>query len=53
MVEIGLAEYFGIGETIAIIATFLIMLHFSRREIKNMKVDLESKVLNDLNAQIH
>lgn len=53
MAEIGLAEYFGIGEAIAIIATFLITLYFSRKEVKGLKMDLESKVLNDLNAQIH
>lgn len=53
MADIGLAEYFGIGEAIAIIATFLVTLYFSRKEIKSLRVDLESKVLNDLNEQIH
>ena len=53
MADIGLVEYLNLGGDIAIIATFLLSLYFSLKEIKRLRVDLESKVLNDLNDQIH
>lgn len=52
MSELGIAEYFGIG-AVGIIATFFITLYFSRREIRNLRVDLETKVLNDLDNKLH
>ncbi|MEO9363623.1 MAG: hypothetical protein ABI348_06950 [Nitrososphaera sp.] len=53
MSELGIAEYFGIGEAVGIMATFFITLYYSRREIRNLRVDLETKVLNDLDDKLH
>lgn len=53
MSELGIAEYFGIGETVATIAIFLITPYYSQREIRNLRVDVETKVLNYLNEKIH
>jgi hypothetical protein len=53
MAEIGIAEYFALGEALTIIATFFITLHYSRKEIRNLRVDLETKVLNDLDDKLH
>lgn len=48
MTEIGIAEYFGIGEAIGIIATLFVILNFSRKQMQALSVDIETKVLNDL-----
>jgi hypothetical protein len=48
MTEIGIAEYFGIGEAIGIIATLFVILYFSRKQMQVLSVDIETKVLNDL-----
>jgi hypothetical protein len=53
MTEIGLAEYFGMGEAIGIIATLFVILHFSRRQMQTLSVDIETKVLNDLDERMH
>ncbi len=34
MSEIGIAEYFGIGEAIGIIATLFVILYFSRKQMQ-------------------
>ena len=48
MTEIGIAEYFGIGEAIGIIATLFVILNFSRKQMQALSVDIKTKVLNDL-----
>src|SRR5919197_2961292 len=53
MAELGLAEYFGIGETIGIITTLFVIFYYSRKQMKSLLVDLETKVLNDLDEKIH
>lgn len=53
MVEIGIEQYFGIGEAIGIIATMFVVLYFSRKQMDALSVDLETKVLNDLDLRIH
>jgi hypothetical protein len=52
MTEIGLAEYFGMGEAIGIIATLFVILYFSKRQMQTLSVDIETKVLNDLAARM-
>ena len=52
MTEIGLAEY-GMGEAIGIIATLFVILYFSRRQMQTLSVDIETKVLNDLDERMH
>ena len=52
MVEIGLAEYFGMGEAIGIIATMFVVLYFSRKQMGVLSVDIETKILSDLDLRI-
>ena len=47
MVEIGLAEYFGMGEAIGIITTMFVLLYFSRKQMEALSVDIETKILSD------
>ena len=42
-----------IAQTIGIIGTLLIALFFSRREIRELSVDTETKVLSDLDEKMH
>lgn len=52
MTEIGLAKYFGMGEAIGIIATLFVILYFSRKQMQSLSVDIETKILNDLDERI-
>ena len=36
MTEVGLAEYFGMGEAIGIIATLFVILYFSRKQMETV-----------------
>lgn len=40
MVEIGLEQYFGMGEAIGIIATMFVVLYFSRKQMEVLSVDI-------------
>jgi hypothetical protein len=53
MVEIGIEQYFGIGEAMGIIATMFVVLYFSRKQMDALSVDLETKVLSDLDLRLH
>ena len=53
MAELGIVEYFAIGEAVGIIATFFIITYYSRRGLKTVSTDLETKVLNDLDDKLH
>ena len=53
MTEIGIAEYFGIGEAVGIIATLFVIMYFSSKEMQALSVDIETKVLNDLAERMH
>src|ERR671928_330609 len=52
MAELGLAEYFGMGEALGIIATLFVILYFSRKQAQELTVDIETKVLNDLDEKV-
>ena len=53
MSEIGLVEYFGMREAIGIIATLFVILYFSKKQMQTLSVDIETKILNDLDERIH
>jgi hypothetical protein len=53
MTEIGLAEYFGMGEALGIIGTMFVILYFSRKQTEKLSEDIETKVLNDLAQRMH
>jgi len=44
MVEIGLAEYFGMAEAMGIIGTMFVVLYFSRKQTQKLSEDIETKV---------
>jgi hypothetical protein len=51
--EIGLAEYFSMAEAIGIISTLFVILYFSKKQIQGLSIDLETKILNDLDDKIN
>jgi hypothetical protein len=53
MSELGLVEYFSMAEALGIIATMLIVLYFSRKQTQSLSLDIETKILNDLNEKMH
>lgn len=52
MGEVGLEQYFGMGEAIGIIATMFVVLYFSRKQMQALSVDIETKVLSDLDLRL-
>ena len=53
MSELGLVEYFSMAEALGIIATMLIVLYFSRKQTQTLSIDIETKILNDLDDKLH
>jgi hypothetical protein len=53
MSELGLAEYFGMAEALGIIATLFVILYFSRKQMQSLSIDIQTKVLNDLDEKVH
>lgn len=53
MTELGLFEFFELGEAVGIIATFIVVLYYSRKQMQKITVDVESKILNDLDDKMH
>jgi hypothetical protein len=53
MAELGIAEYFSMAEALGIIATLFVILYFSRKQMQTLSVDIETKVLNDLDERMH
>ena len=48
MSEIGLAEIFSMAEASTLVATLFVILYFSRKQAQSLSVDIETKVINDL-----
>jgi hypothetical protein len=53
MTEVGIAEYFGMAEALGIIATLFVILYFNRKQMQSLSVDIETKVLSDLDEKMH
>ncbi|PWU80554.1 MAG: hypothetical protein DLM72_11620 [Candidatus Nitrosopolaris wilkensis] len=53
MVVVGIAEYFSMAEALGIIATLFVILYFSRKQMQSLSVDIETKVLSDLDEKMH
>lgn len=53
MADFGFSDLLSIVQTCAIIAALLITLYFSRRQMQALAVDLETRVLNDLDEKFH
>jgi hypothetical protein len=52
MVDIGTVEIIGLGAPLGIIGTMLIVLYFSRKQAQGFTLDIETKVLNDLDEKV-
>jgi hypothetical protein len=52
MAEIGLVDYFVMGEAVGIVATLLVSFYFSRKQMQKLSGDIETKVLSDLDEKI-
>ena len=48
MVELGLVDYFVMGEAVGIVATLLVSFFYSRKQMQKLSTDIETKVLSDL-----
>jgi hypothetical protein len=53
VLEIGYSDMLSIAQTIGIIGTLLITLYFSKREVRGLSVDIETKVLSNLDEKMH
>jgi hypothetical protein len=51
--KISIEGLFGIGEAVGIIATLFVILYFSRKQMQSLSIDLETKILNDLDEKIN
>lgn len=53
MADRGLPDLLSLVQTIAIIGALALTIYFSRRQIKAFEIDLETRVLNDLDEKFH
>ena len=51
--ELPVSELTSLAEAVGIIATLFVIFYFSRKEMRNVSIDVETKVLNDLDEKIH
>ena len=47
------SDMLSIAQTIGIIGTLLLTLYFSKRQVRGLSVDIETKVLSDLDEKMH
>jgi hypothetical protein len=53
VLDVGVSDTLSIAQTIGIIGTLLIALFLSRREVRELSIDIETKVLSDLDEKVH
>ena len=53
MVNIGYLDILQIAQTIGTVGTLLITLYFSNRQIRGLSIDIETKVIRDLDEKMH
>jgi len=51
MAQFGLADLLTLAQTVGIIGTMIMTLYFSKRQIQGLSVDVETRVLNDLDEK--
>jgi hypothetical protein len=51
--EFPVPERFSLAEAAGIIATLFVIFYFSRKEMRSVSIDIETKVLNDLDEKVH
>ena len=53
VLDIGISDILSIAQTVGIVGTLLIALILSRREVRDLSTDIETKVLSDLDEKMH
>ena len=53
MYELSLSDLISLAGTSGVIGTLLVIFYFSRKGLKSVLVDIETKVLNDLDEKLH
>ena len=53
MVEFGFADLLSIVQTSAIVVTLALTFYFSKRQIQSLSMDVETRILNDLDEKLH
>src|SRR5437868_11002811 len=51
MADLGFADWLTLAQTVGIVGTMLMTLYFSNRQIKGITLDVETRVLNDLDEK--
>jgi hypothetical protein len=52
MVEIGIVEIIGMAGALGIVGSLIAVLYFSRKQAQGFKLDIETKVVNDLDEKV-
>jgi hypothetical protein len=53
VLDVGISDMLSIAQTVGIVGTLLITLFLSRREVRDLSTDIETKVLSDLDEKVH
>ena len=53
VLDTGITDVLSIAQTVGIVGTLLIALFLSRREVRELSIDIETKVLSDLDEKVH
>ena len=53
VLDVGISDMLSIAQTVGIIGTLLITLFLSGRQVKDLSIDIETKVLSDLDEKMH
>jgi hypothetical protein len=53
MAELGLVDYFVMGEAVGIVATFIVAFYYSRKQMQKLSTDIETKVLSDVDEKMN
>jgi hypothetical protein len=53
VLDVGISDILSIAQTVGIVGTLLIALILSRREVRDLSIDIETKVLSDLDEKMH
>jgi hypothetical protein len=53
MAELGFSDILNVAQSGAIIATLALTFYFSKRQSESLTMDVETKVLNDLDEKVH
>jgi len=53
VLDVGISDILSVAQTVGIIGTLLIALLLSRREVRDLSIDIETKVLSDLDEKMH